>query len=116
MRTEVYAKLDDTPAGLASQAEHRIRRALGLWRRRLRKVRVFLREQRGPSDSRGARCRVVIETERAGPIVTTGHGTDALGALSAALQRAREGVRRREQRRVSKLRARSGRRFLPSVA
>jgi len=116
MRTEVYARLDDTPARFYSQAENRIRRAIGRWSRRLRKVRVFLREHRGPSGSHGTRCRIVLETERARAIVTTGHGIDAEGALSAALDRAREGIRRREKRRIAKLRARSGRRHLPKVA
>lgn len=116
MHTRIYAKLNELPPRFRSHAESRVQRTLRRWRHRLAKVRVFLRDENGPRGGFDTSCRLVLETQRGGPIVTTGRSSDAHGALSEALQCAREQIRRREQRIAAKARSRPGRRDLRKVA
>jgi hypothetical protein len=116
MQTEIYAKPDHTPSRFYSDAEGRIRRALRHRSRRLTMVRVFLTDEKGPGGAAGTRCRVVLDTGRSGSVVATGRGSDADAALYDALLRVRDRLRRREQRRASRVRGRAGRRVLRKAA
>lgn len=116
MHTEIYAKLDGIPPVFRAQAEERIRQSLRRWKRGLTKVRVFLRDENGPRGGLDTRCRVVLETERNGSIVTAALSSDAEGALRKALARSRTRLGRWSQRHADKARARTDRRRLPDAA
>ena len=116
MNTVIHAKLGEVPTQFQSHAERRIRRMLRRWRRRVTQVRVFLKDEDGPRGGPGIRCRVVLDTGRGFPLVATARGREVEDALSGALVRARDRVRRHEQRRVARLRARAERRDLRQAA
>jgi len=116
MHTEIYARLDRVPPPFRAQAEARVRRSLRRWKRRLTKVRVFLRDENGPRGGLDTRCRLVLETERSGSIVTTALSSDAEGALREALARARTRLGRWSERHTGRARARALRRDLPDAA
>jgi ribosome-associated translation inhibitor RaiA len=116
MQIEIHSKLGDAPPRLGPLAERRVRRALRRWSRRLETVQLFLEEEDVPWGGLGTRCRVVLERTRGGTLVATGRGEDAELAISSGMKRAREQLRRREDRRLSRARGRALRGELGSFA
>lgn len=106
MRLELRTRGVDAAGELRDFLVGRLRPALARLGRRVGRVRVYLRDVNGPRGGLDKQCRVVVDLPPRGRVVVTGADADVRDAITATASRAGLAVKRRLQRRRTRLRRR----------
>jgi hypothetical protein len=98
-RIESAVSRDASRSDLATFSQHRLRLALGPFRRRVRHVEAVLRDLNGPRGGVDKACLVTLHLEPSDLLVVESRADSSHAAIADAARRAGAALRRRLQRR-----------------
>lgn len=99
MRIEIHADGQFLSTELRAHTERSLRRALGRFVRRVRKVRVYLWDVNGPRGGTDKGVRLIVELAPSGEVLVKAIDASGFVAVAGAVARARHAVREELRRR-----------------
>jgi hypothetical protein len=95
MQTSVTSRRKDLKSRFRTWAEDRLSQALGHFGREIQYAAVRISDDNGPRGGVDQRCSLTVKTRLFGPLTFVNVDSEAHGALSGAIRRARSAIRRR---------------------